>query len=80
MTYHIGLKKGTPYLYNGYVEYVAKDYWTSIVLEQEENVHYIRYLTKANIMKQVAKGELGNIRLWKHVEIDSVDLVVEEVK
>jgi len=80
MTYHVGVKSGTPYLYNGYVEYTQKDFWTSVKLDHEESTFYIRYLTKANLMKQIAKDVLGNIRLWKRVELDSIDLIVEEVK
>ena len=80
MTYHVGIKRGTQYLYNGYVEYTLKEYWTSIKLDKEESTFYVRYLTKANLMKQIAKDILGNIRLWKRVELDSVDLIVEEVK
>lgn len=80
MVYHVGIKRGTPYLCNGYVEYALKEYWTSIKLEKEESTFYVRYLTKANLMKQIAKDILGNIRLWKRVEIDSVDLVVEQAK
>ena len=80
MTYHVGIKRGTQYLYNGCIEYTMKDYWTSIKLDHEESTFYVRYLTKGNLMKQIAKDVLGNIRLWKRIEIDNVDLIVEEVK
>lgn len=77
MLYHVGLKKGATILINGYPEYTLQDYWTSLKGEQGWNDHYVRYLTKANLMKQIAKYMYGNIRLWKRIEIDSVDLIVE---
>lgn len=79
MLYHVCVKKGTEYLYNGYVQYTMKDYWTSVKTDHEESTFYVRYLTKANLMKQIAK-DIANVRVWKRVELDSVDLEVQEVE
>ena len=77
MVYHVGLKQGKSFLVNGYVEYALKDYWTSYKGEDGLNDHYVRYLTKANIMKLIAKDLYGSMKRWRQIEIDSVDLVVE---
>lgn len=56
---------------------VMNDHWTTIKLVGENlSDSVVKYFGKANLMKQIAKKELGNIRLWKQIELDNYDIEV----
>ena len=56
----------------------VKDYYTTIKID-EEDLKYERYLktmARDNLIKQIAKNELGNIRVWKRISLDTIDIKI----
>lgn len=77
--YKLCIKKDSTY-YCSFSEcerMVMKDHWTTIKLVGDNlSDGVVKYFGKANLMKQIAKQELGNIRLWKKIELDNYDIEV----
>lgn len=76
VNYKVCAKKGSSYTFYGEVEYLMKDYWTTIQFEEEQSEGLVKYFAKANLMKQVAKDILGSVRGWKRIYLDNSDLEI----
>lgn len=79
INYKLHIPSGTRYYcsWTGYMESTWFEYWTTVQLE-DSNVkdQFIIWCGKANLMKQIAMKEYKDIRLWKRIEIDSLDIEV----
>ena len=74
--YKVCAKRGSSFTLYGEVEYLYQAYWTTIKAEEGLSDSAIKYLAKANLMKQVAIGQFQNIRCWKHIYLDNSDLEI----
>ena len=75
-TFKVGIKENADVEFNGRTYALNKDYWTSVKLEENSTDSAIKIAAKQNLMVNIAKYFLGNIRLWKRLYIDNSDLVI----
>lgn len=76
VNYKVCIKRGSSFTIRGEVEYLYQDYWTTIKGEEGLSEGGIKYLAKANLMKQIAIGQFNNIRCWKYIYLDNSDLEI----
>lgn len=77
VNYKVYVKRGADYWFNGEVEILDKDYYTTIKGEEDWTDSYIKYKAKKNLYIQIAKGEWHNVRMWKKIIVDNSDIKIE---
>lgn len=74
------LPKGTEYVacFNDRPYATDKDYYTTVDVDESDikNDHWIKHLAKTNLVKQIAIKEWCDIRCWKNLWLDLVDIQV----
>ena len=74
------IPQGTEFLYDGndYPYETQKEHWTTIEVSENDynNDRWIQHLAKDNLVKKIAQIEMFNIKLWKYIWLDSVDIKV----
>lgn len=74
------IPKGTEYVasYNDRPYTTDKDYYTTVDVAEGDinNDHWIKHLAKTNLVKQIAIKEWLNIKVWKNIWLDLVDVQV----
>lgn len=77
-TYKLHIAKGKTYycFKTGREEITLSDHWTTVKLKDSASDGYVKYMGKANLMKQIAKDEWKNIRMWQKIELDNSDIEV----
>lgn len=76
INYKVCAKRGSSITFYGEVEYLYQAYWTTIKAEEGASDGEIKYLAKANLMKQIAINQFKNVRRWKHIYLDNSDLEI----
>lgn len=78
VNYKLHIKKGAFYycIVSQSSCIVQKDYWTTIKLPEGVGDYEIKYYGKPNLMKQIAKGDWKNIRMWKNIDLFNQDIEI----
>ena len=72
--------KGTQYVasFNDTPYQTEQDYYTTVEIKESDlnNEHWIKHLAKGNLIKRIAQREFLNIRYWKSIWLDIVDIQI----
>ena len=74
------IPKGTEYVasFNDTPYFTEMDYYTTVDVEESDskNDSWIKHLAKENLIKRIAQREFLNIKYWKSIWLDTVDIQI----